>query len=139
MSSSEELGVGKEILSYCGKCKLALAHVVVSMDDKGEISKCECKTCGANHKYRDPEGVKKRKTSTRTKKETISNEEVWKQAVADAEGEAKAYAMNQSLTVGDLIDHPKFGKGVVEKLVDNNKAQILFEHNIKTLICESKV
>lgn len=133
--ANEEIAVGKEVLSYCGKCKLPLAHIIVSMKDETKIGKCECKTCSANHNYRDPEGVGKKKTKRGTKKEAVPVEKLWQEALSNAQGEPKAYSMDAKFEEGDLIDHPTFGKGVVEKLIENNKIQTLFEHGMKLLAC----
>ena len=34
---------------------------------------------------------------------------------------------------GDIIDHTKFGPGIVEKVVDD-KIEVIFRHEIKTLV-----
>lgn len=34
--------------------------------------------------------------------------------------------MHESFAVGDVIDHPKFGNGVVQELLPPDKMQILF-------------
>jgi len=34
---------------------------------------------------------------------------------------------------GDIIDHVKFGPGIVEKVVDD-KIEVIFRHEIKTLV-----
>ena len=128
--------VGEEILSYCGKCKLALAHVIINMKDETTIGKCECKTCSAKHNYRDPETAGKDKTEkTASKPRTSSAEELWKEAMSKAKREPKPYAMDGIFKEGDVIDHPTFGKGVVEQRVMGNKIQTLFEQGSKLLIC----
>jgi len=133
-NKKEEIGVGKEVLSYCGKCKLPSAHVILDMKDETKIGKCQCKTCKAKHNYRDPDApVKKRATTTR--KPTISIEEIWKSAVAKTDGKAKPYTMDKRFEEGDLIDHSTFGKGVVMKLVLDNKIEVQFEESSKLLIC----
>ena len=91
MELEHPIEVGRDILSYCGKCKLALEHIIVSMKNETTIGKCECKTCSASHNYRDPEAVGKKKGTI--KKPTLSNEEVWRKALAKAEGTSKPYLM----------------------------------------------
>lgn len=132
-----ELGVGKEVLSYCTKCKLNLAHIIVTMNANGNIGRCECKTCGARHAFKDPSSVKAKKAKTRTKSkrsegQTISD--LWLQAVSDTNAKSQAYSIKAKFKEGDIVDHPKFGPGVVEKIIDNDKVQIIFRHDIKTLI-----
>jgi hypothetical protein len=45
---------------------------------------------------------------------------------------AKAYDMNGSYKVKDLVEHPVFGLGVVQRVVAN-KVEILFEQGRKLL------
>jgi len=133
-----ELSVGKEVLSYCGKCKLTLAHTIVTMKATGALGKCECRTCKATHVYKDPSKVKasRVKAKTGTKKqstqESISN--LWLEAVNNASTKSQKYAPKEKFCVKDIIDHAKFGPGVVERLIDNDKIEVIFRHEIKTLI-----
>ena len=82
---STEIEVGKEILSFCGKCKEPTNHIITSLNKKGGADKRECQTCKALHKYRDPEKVKKAGTR-RAAKKTASAAEVWNEAMAAAKG-----------------------------------------------------
>lgn len=133
MSKDQEYRVGGEILSYCGKCKMPLAHVITSLTKKGTVDRCECKTCEALHKYRDPEKVAKKGTAkTATKKS--SPEEMWKKAVSKAKGPAKPYMMTGEYAADDLIDHSAFGQGFVEEAVEPNKIRVVFENGEKVLI-----
>ena len=43
--------VGGDTLCYCSRCKMELAHVIVSMLD-GHPAKVMCKTCHSPHKYK---------------------------------------------------------------------------------------
>ena len=134
MSKNQEIKPGSEVLSVCGKCKLTLAHVVIAMKKNGSIGKCECNTCGAVHLYRDPDKPKK----TRTTKTRISKEEsaalAWNTALAEASASSKPYAMTSEFAIGDLIQHPTFGKGIVQELINHNKIKIVFESGEKILI-----
>jgi hypothetical protein len=136
MSSAKEIGPGQEVLSYCGKCKLALVHVIISMNKKGNIDKCECKTCGATHKYRDPEKAAKKRSATprAPKKASASPADKWDKAVSDAKGIALPYEMSGEFSEGNIIDHPTFGKGVVEENIPPNKIKVIFEEGAKILI-----
>lgn len=136
------LSAGKEILSYCNKCKLALAHTIVVMKDANTVGKVECRTCKTVHAYKDPHAatkktVTKRKSSTGTRKkktQTIPLSEVWEQAVNNSEEAQIKYSPRSAYVVGNIINHPKFGLGVVEKLFDNNKMEILFQYEYKVLV-----
>ena len=130
------LAVGKDVLSHCNRCKLNLSHIIVTMKDDEKPGKVKCNTCGATHAFKDPNKVtKKKKTTTRkrtSKKETINDD--WSKRMKAFKGEEVAYSPKGSYIPGDLIDHPTFGKGFVEKKIDLNKIEIIFEEEIKILV-----
>lgn len=134
------LGAGKEVLSFCGKCKLTLAHIIMSMKSADTIGKVQCKTCGGSHAYKDPSKVKAKKVSTRTRtvstksrsQESISD--LWLEAVGQAKSKSKDYSPKSTYIKGDIVDHPKFGPGVIDKVIDSNKIEVIFRHSIKTLV-----
>ncbi len=136
--SMSEISVGKEVLSYCSKCKLTLAHLVVAMKSPTQIGKVTCKTCKGTHAYKDPSAVSARKTKSRTStKKTAAKTSVsdmWMDAMANSKTKSLSYSTKTNFTIGDIIDHPKFGPGVVEKSLDGNKVQVIFRHEIKVLI-----
>ena len=136
---SSEFSVGKDVLSYCGKCKLSLHHTIVAMKDEKTIAKVKCNTCKAEHKFRDPSEAKAKRTTTtkgkRTKKTAaIPIADLWMEALNGSDAKSVPYNIKASFKKGDIIDHPKFGPGVVDELVDNDKIKIIFRHDIKTLI-----
>ena len=47
---------------------------------------------------------------------------------------AKAYRPGDAYTVGDVIEHPKFGRGSVEQLVTPNKITVRFRDDSKLLV-----
>jgi DNA-directed RNA polymerase subunit M/transcription elongation factor TFIIS len=125
---------GKEVLSYCGKCKLGLAHIIVSMKDTATIGKVQCKTCNASHMYKDPATkTKKVKSRTTTRKKSISVGDLWMEEMGKASGKAVPYTIRSSFSVGDIIDHKKFGPGIVQMHIDD-KIEVLFQHEMKLLV-----
>lgn len=134
-----QLGVGKEVLSYCNRCKLTLAHIIVTMKSDTIIGKTTCKTCGATHAYKDPSAVKAGKTArgSRVKKKGVATEsisDIWMEKIAGATSKSQTYSPKTQFMLGDIIDHPKFGPGFIDKLVDSDKIQVIFRHDVKTLI-----
>ena len=139
-----ELSVGKEVLSHCSKCKLILAHIIVTMKDTKTPDKVQCKTCKATHAFKDPGASKsktsvdkviksaKAKSSGRKSTETVG--ELWTKAISKSATGPKSYTIKGSFTMGDVIDHPTFGQGVVEKLIDDNKIEVLFQDDYRTLM-----
>lgn len=128
---------GKEVLSYCGKCKLPLGHTIVSMKDEQTIGKVQCNTCQANHMYKDPATKSKKVKSTTGRKrkstKTVSVNELWMEEMGKIQGKSVAYSIRETFTVGDILDHKKFGPGIVQNLIDD-KIEVLFQHEIKLLV-----
>ena len=138
-----ELSVGKEVLSLCSKCKLTLAHIIVTMKDTKNPDKVQCKTCKATHSFKDPSAAKaktsvnkviKTAKSGKSRRPTESVGELWNKAINKNTATAKSYSIKESFLTGDVIDHPTFGQGVVEKLIDNNKIEVLFQDDYRTLM-----
>lgn len=137
------IGVGKEILSNCSKCKLILAHIIVTMKSATEPDKVMCKTCKSTQNFKDP-SAKKKKTSVdkviktaragSSKKATESVGEMWTKAIGKSTAVNKDYSIKGSFQTGDVINHPSFGQGVVEKLIDDNKIEVLFQDDYRTLM-----
>jgi hypothetical protein len=133
-----QLTVGKDVLSYCSKCKLNLGHTIVAMKDSKHIAKVKCNTCGTIHAFKDPSNSSKQ-NKTRTKKtltmpsKVISVADLWMEKMSNTKKKSTPYAMDQKFTEGDIIDHIKFGPGIVEKVVDD-KIEVIFRHEIKTLV-----
>ncbi|MCO4755165.1 MAG: hypothetical protein KC478_11840 [Bacteriovoracaceae bacterium] len=128
---------GKEVLSYCGKCKLTLTHIIVSMKDVNTIGKVECRTCKGTHAYKDPSSktkkVRKKSSIPGGRSKSMSVNDLWTQELSKAKGKPKAYSIRESFEVGDLVDHKSFGPGIVQDHVDG-KIEVLFQHEIKTLV-----
>ncbi len=123
----EKNSAGKNIESYCGKCRLSLDHTVIAMDGD-EIVKVRCKTCGSSHKFRNPADAQKVRKS-RIKKdaaEAATSAIVWEAGLAAAKGKERDYSMSGQYRVGEIINHQTFGKGIVTKLL-TNKCEMLFK------------
>lgn len=133
-----QLTVGKDVLSYCTKCKLNLSHTIVAMKDSKHIAKVKCNTCLTIHAYKDP-STSSKQNKTRTRKTTsapskvISVSDLWMEKMSSTKKKSTPYAMDGKFQEGDIIDHSKFGPGIVEKVVDD-KIEVIFRHEIKTLV-----
>jgi len=134
------LGVGKEIVTTCGRCQLKLAHLIVTMKNTKTPGRVQCKTCDSTHLYKDSTmtsaATKVKATRKVTKKDTRSNEEIWTSAIKSAKNndEIKPYSITANFFVGDIIEHINFGKGIVQSLVSKEKIEVVFQDNIKTLV-----
>jgi hypothetical protein len=118
---------GKNIESYCGKCKQNRDHTIMTMDGEA-VAKVRCKDCGSMHKFRSAaEARKVRKPKVISAAEAAATAElIWEAGLAKAKGKAQDYDMAGKYRVGDIVNHWVFGKGVVVKLHDN-KCDMLFK------------
>lgn len=57
----------------------------------------------------------------------------WKSALAAAKGSHTTYAATAKVSAGDVVEHPKFGKGVV-LATEPGRANILFESGARKLV-----
>ncbi|MAE58654.1 MAG: hypothetical protein CME69_07225 [Halobacteriovorax sp.] len=131
-----ELGVGKEIVTNCSKCSLELAHIIEVMENPTTPLRVKCKTCGSSHKFKVKKAAKAK--TTRTRKPRVSSEQKllnnWEEAMAKAKGETQKYSIKEKFEIGEIVDHPKFGIGVVGKALDANKIEVIFKTSLKVLM-----
>lgn len=131
------IGVGKEILSYCNKCSLALAHIIETMKTETTPDKVQCKTCKASHKYKSPTAPKKKAVrKTRASSKQAANLDLWIQKVEKSKQEFKDYSPRGQFDIGDVLDHKTFGPGLVERRIDGNKIEVLFREGMKILMAK---
>ena len=149
-----KLAAGKEVISYCTKCKLNLAHLIMNMKaDKKTIGKVQCKTCDSTHAFKDPEEVAKKavertakrdakkKADHQAKEKKMEEDRItaWNEAMKLAATKKPVkYSMKTKFILGDLIEHPNFGKGIVDALHDDNKINVIFKDNTKLLMHNMK-
>lgn len=123
---------GEDIDSYCTKCKLNLAHIIIAMVG-ATVVKVKCKTCGSIHRLKGTPLARssspKREVSAKT---FVTNQALWEQAVSAAKGPELPYDMAAPFREGDLIMHSAFGKGVVQKALFK-KCLVLFSDRERTL------
>jgi len=131
--------VGADIESLCSKCG-DVWHVVVAKEGE-KIAKVQCKQCGGYHRYKSPHGAtaeKKLPAAIRPPKEPREPkapvERFEKPAVAaDLTKPARPYRASEKFEVGDRVDHPTFGQGVIE-LSEPGKITVFFATGRRVLV-----
>lgn len=138
--------VAQEAMAYCTSCKMDLSHIVVAM--KGDrIAKVQCKTCNKEHTYKAPKGVtepKTKKAGKKSKKSEVASGTTtegnpiaveWeKLMVTHKNNPFKPYNIKGRFILGDKLNHPTFGEGIVGKLIYPNKIEVIFKNDVKILI-----
>jgi len=131
---TDSISTGKDIDSYCTKCKLILEHIVVAMAG-GAVLKVKCKTCGSTHRFKGmpAERTKSSRVKGAATKSVITTQAQWETAIDAASGIEMSYEMTGSYRPGDLIVHSVFGKGIVQKTFFN-KCSVLFRDKERLLV-----
>lgn len=139
MSETKTIQVGDEIEAMCGTCKAATVHNVEVIKD-GKVTKVLCKSCNKSHKYRKPveegeEKPKKRKKAKAKAPAKTKEQRKWSRVMGKVEGtEPQPYNMTETFEEQNVIDHSKFGLGVVSEVIDPTKISVVFEDGEKTLV-----
>lgn len=144
---------GGEIDSYCTKCRLVLNHRIIAMVGTRPV-KVECSTCSSHHNYRPRAPGDKAEPVARTRSGSgissprparvsgaaraeqakVSREQTWEKAIAGrGVTDFRRYSVVQTFQEGDLIHHTKFGDGVVTRVLDPRKVEVLFRDEPRTL------
>lgn len=141
---ASKAAVATETLAYCTSCKMDLNSIIVAM--KGDrIAKVQCLTCKKEHVYKAPKGIDtptaapkaKRASKKKETEEEISHsiEVEWEKLMSShKDSPTKPYSVKGSFLLGDKINHPTFGEGIVGKLIYPNKIEVIFRTDLKVLI-----
>lgn len=130
------LRIGSNIDAWCTKCKLVLAHTIEAVAD-GTIKRVHCNTCRGKHQYKsgEPGKVKPTVRGISTPKPTKSKASDYSRLLNGKDlSKAFGYAISRQFVKGDVINHTKFGVGVVVDEKDITKIEVLFECGPKILV-----
>jgi hypothetical protein len=137
--------VANETLAYCTSCKMDLNHIIVAV--KGDrIAKVQCLTCKKEHVYRVPKGVIEPSTKPKAPRKSSKSSDAgeggihsieveWEKLMsAHREAPIKPYTIKGQFGLGDKLNHPTFGDGIVGRLIYPNKLEVIFRTDVKVLI-----
>jgi len=123
--------VGGTIDSWCGKCKMLLAHTIEALVGE-KPARVSCNTCRSQHGYKAHPPGEGRTTAPRSPKRAANKcQSLLK---AGESSVAKTYSPSTKFELGDVLEHPTFGRGVATAVKDGAKIEVLFETGSKTLI-----
>jgi hypothetical protein len=150
------LRVAGEVDSWCTRCRLLLNHRIVSMKGANP-HQVECLTCRTTHLWRKAApgekatgpastrpghdfgarragGASPGSSRTRQPASATRHEQKWEQAIAGRGVlEFKTYDAGGNFREGELLRHKKFGDGVVTRVIDAGKVEVLFRDEARTL------
>lgn len=120
---------GGTIDSWCGKCKMILAHTIEAMVGSKPM-RVHCNTCQSQHSYRASEPGK-----TTRAPGSGSRGVRYKTLLGNSNpATAKTYSPKDTYRAGDVLQHPMFGVGVTTAVKDITKIEVLFEAGPKLLV-----
>ena len=131
--------VGGEIEAYCPspRCKADTTHTIISMYED-EVRRVQCVVCGEVHAYRKPRGDSAEEASDAVPKRPSSRRASWEDALARASeldlANTRPYSVRDTYEEGDVVLHPKFDIGFVSELLPDNKVEILFRDQARTML-----
>ncbi|MEZ4599500.1 MAG: hypothetical protein R2940_06900 [Syntrophotaleaceae bacterium] len=126
---------GDPIKARCTKCRKNTDHVVITMSEEGPVN-VQCKICSRQHHYRPPTAEKKPAVRQSVQPRDAECKE-WQDLRPRLNGSAATdYSMTSSYKVKDLIDHPVFGIGIVQRVAGPQKIEVLFEAGKKMMRCK---
>lgn len=142
------LKVAGEVDSWCTRCRLILNHRIVSMK-AGKAHQVECLTCRSTHLWRPnapgekPASAVGERTraagpasgkATRVSAAAARHEQSWEKAISGrGVHDFTPYSVTASFHEGELVRHKKFGDGVVTRVIDAHKVEVLFRDEARTL------
>lgn len=131
--------VATNTLSQCKKCGEERYHKVLAHKTE-KSAQIQCEVCGAKKTIRKTSATAKkkagRKTSAAAQKKVDEHKELF-QNLCDryADQPQKKYTMKEKFEVGNNIQHPKFGLGIVQSALPG-KIEVVFPETTRLLIHE---
>ena len=130
MGLDNDIRTGGTIDSWCGKCKMMLAHTIEALVGTKPV-RVHCNTCGSQHSYKASEPVTKGTRAPSSKPRARRYEGLLKESSTAA---PKNYSPKEKYQSGDVLKHPTFGVGVTTAVKDESKIEVLFEGGSKLLV-----
>ena len=125
--------VAKNIFVMCKKCEKDRYHKVIAHKTKTS-AKIECEVCKSKKSYsiKKKSTAAKKKTTTRKRKKSTASR--WADVVLRLESETpEKYTIKGKFSDESLIQHPKFGEGLVLES-QSDRIIVLFSEGEKTLM-----
>ena len=133
----QKVNAGSEILYACSRCGLDLWHTVLAVVNQTPV-RVRCNTCRSERNYRAPKP--ERVLADRPRRElrpkaSGSHPDFYQQKLQQTLMKTpKNYRIDIVCEVDDVIDHVKFGRGVVLKIVHPDRMDVLFQDETRTLV-----
>jgi hypothetical protein len=121
---------------------MELGHTIVAMVDNFP-KKVKCNTCDGQHNYRSKPSETRSTGSKITTRKKRSQEAVYNEHLSRLTGgdlsHTKKYNIQGTFEKDEVINHPKFGLGIVLSVIQANKIETLFPDGPKLLVQNRKL
>ncbi len=140
--------IGEIVEIYCGTCRLNLDGTATALDGGGRVVQATCRTCDNVMKFRPPmpdeekrQRLLKKAFAIRDRRQQATVElqqEIrkahstsdvmarWREATEGAGPRTPIYRDTEVYEVGDQLIHNEHGLGVVQEILHDNAAMVLF-------------
>lgn len=132
---SSIIALGDNVSAYCKNCKKVIEHVVREM--KGTKPKrVQCHTCDDTHPFRADKPTPRKRGASVAKAKGSSPVDMSYASLTENRdlSHAKSYLMTLPFAVSDLINHSKFGIGLVTRVLVDRKIEVLFPDDTRMLV-----
>jgi hypothetical protein len=118
---------GDEVVTHCGRCRQERTHQIVALNSVGLPDRVVCRFCQSNHLYRGNRGGGR----AGSKKESPAKESA--ESSRAAASPPRPYSAKEVYAAGEMIQHPKFGQGLVLE-ARRGKIDVKFGKEIRTFL-----
>ena len=112
------------------RTKASVCRVKAGEDRKDAVNAQKAVPASTVTRQAPPRGA-----AAKAQKAAMEMEQSWQHSMNDTLATARPYSMQEPYVIGDVVDHPKFGNGVVQEVFPPNKMQILFRDGVRMLRC----
>lgn len=125
--------VARKVFYPCKKCEVERYQVVLA-HTTSKAAKLECEVCHTKNTLKIGSAASKKTAAgkARAAKSAGNHKVRWEQLVGQAKNPTP-YNMREAFEIETVIEHPKFGLGVVTALT-NSSIQVVFEDQERSLV-----
>jgi hypothetical protein len=123
--------------AWCPRCNMKSDHTIIAVVDNSP-KKIKCNTCDEHHNLSARPCGKSRSKLKGTTRKTGSKETTYEEYISRLAGgdtaSSRKYDTKGNFEKDEIIDHLRFGIGIVLSVIQLNKIKILFKDGPRLLI-----